>query len=134
MSRSRGTLKFPARKISATFLEFAEPLLAPLGPEAGEQEMEGALKIAFTVWNSVVYDAVQRGDRWVSQVRRLAKDAPDPGVSMLVEQMIARKRSLYGDDQRLIGKYEFVRSNGELRLRAEARSPDPPSCTPKPQP
>ena len=125
MARPGTRRKFPTRKISATFLEFAEPLLAPLGAEASEQEMEGALQIAFTVWNSVVYDAVQRGDRWVSQVRRLAKDAPDPGVSMLVEQMIARKRRLFGDDQRLIGKYEFIRANGELRFRAEARSPYP---------
>jgi hypothetical protein len=108
-------------------LDFAEPLLAPLGAAAAEQEMEGALQIAFTVWNAVVYDAVQGGDRWVSQVRRLAGNAPDPGVLMLVEQMIARKRSLFGDDQRLIGEYQFVRRNGELRLRAEARSPYPQS-------
>ena len=75
MSRPRTREKVPKRKISATFLDFAEPLLAPLGAEASEQEMEGALQIAFTVWNSVVYDVVQRGDRWVSQVRRMAGDA-----------------------------------------------------------
>ena len=125
MARPGTRPKFPTRKISATFLEFAEPLLAPLGADASVQQMEGALQIAFTVWNAVVYDAVQRGDHWVSQVRRLAKDAPDPGVLMLVEQMIARKRHLFGDDQRLIGKYEFVRSDGELRLWTEARSPYP---------
>ncbi|HVX15777.1 MAG TPA: hypothetical protein VHC22_31625 [Pirellulales bacterium] len=85
--------------------------------------MEGALQIAFTVWNSVVYDAAQGGSRWVSQVRSLAGKDPDSGVLMLVEHMIARKHSLFGDDQRLIGEYKFVRRRGALRLRAEARSP-----------
>ncbi len=127
MSRPRTREKVPTRKISATFLDFAEPLLAPLCAEASEQEMEGALQIAFTVWNSVVYDVVQRGDRWVSQVRRMAGDAPDPGVLMLVEHLIARKQNLFGDDQRLIGEYQLLRRQGELRLRAEARSPYPPS-------
>jgi hypothetical protein len=123
MSGPQTREKFPTRKISATFLDFAEPLLGPLGPKASEQEMEGALQIAFTVWNSVVYDAAQGGNRWVSQVRSLAAEAPDPGVLLLVEHMIARKRSLFGDDQRLIGQYKFVRRRGELRLRAEAKSP-----------
>ena len=123
MSGPQARAKFPTRKISETFLDFAEPLLAPLGPQASQQEMEGALQIAFTVWNSAVYDAVQGGSRWVSQVRNSAANAPDPGVLMLVEHMIARKRSRFGDDQRLIGEYEFVRRGGELRLRAEAKTP-----------
>ncbi len=61
--------------------------------------------------------------RWVSQVRHSAANAPDPGVLMLVEHMIARKRSRFGDDQRLIGEHKFVRRDGELRLRAEAKTP-----------
>ena len=35
---------------------------------------------------------------------------------MIVEHMIARKRSLFGDDQRLIGEYKFVRRDGEQRV------------------
>jgi hypothetical protein len=49
---------FPARKISVTFLEFAAPLLGPLGEAATNPEMEQAIEIAFTVWNAVVFDVV----------------------------------------------------------------------------
>lgn len=123
MARPQARQKFSTRKISATFLDFAEPLLAPLGAKASKQEMEGVLQIAFTVWNAVAYDAVQGGSRWVSQVRSLVAKAPDPGALLLVEHMIARKRSLFGDDQRLIGEYKIFRRDGEVRLRAEAKSP-----------
>jgi hypothetical protein len=115
--------KFSNRKISETFLDFAEPLLAPLGAEATEHEMEEALKIAFTVWNAVVFDAVNRNSRWVDQVRVLA--GLDPHFRPLIEQLVARKQTLFGDDHRLVGGYQLYRHHGELRLRAEARQPNP---------
>lgn len=122
MARAKTRTKFSNRKISETFLDFAEPLLAPLGAEATEHEMENALKIAFTVWNAVVFDAVDRSSCWVDQLRDLA--GPDPRVRAVVEQLVARKQSLFGNDHRLIGEYRLYRHHGELRLRAEARQPN----------
>ena len=110
-----------SRKISETFLEFAEPLWAPLGPAATEEEWEQALQIAFTVWNSLVFDVAQQSQRGVEQLRELASQ--EPGVGLLVERLIARKQNLFADDQRLIGKYGLHRRQGELRLWAEARQP-----------
>ena len=46
------------RKISETFLNFLSPILAMMGDQAGEAEIESALKIGFTVWNSMVLDVV----------------------------------------------------------------------------
>jgi len=43
-------------------LHYAEPLLDALGPDATDDQMEQPLKIAFTVWNAVVYETVN-GDR-----------------------------------------------------------------------
>jgi hypothetical protein len=123
MARPRTRGKFSNRKISETFLDFAAPLLDPLGAEATEHEMENALKIAFTVWNAVVFDAVRRSSRWVDQVRGLA--GHDPHVRAIIEQLIARKQNLFGNDHRLVGEYQFYRRHGELRLRAEARQPSP---------
>jgi hypothetical protein len=120
-ARTRG--KSSRRKISETFLEFATPLLAPLGNEATLDEMENSLKIAFTVWNAVVFDAVDRGSRWVDQLRDLS--GHDPCIRSLVEHLIARKQSLFAGDNRLIGEYRLYRQHGELRLRAEARQPKP---------
>ena len=123
MARARTREQFSNRKISETFLEFAAPLLDPLGVEATEPEMENALKIAFTVWNAVVFAAVDPRSGWLDQVRDLA--AHDPCVRALVEQLITRKQRRFGNDHRLIGKYQLVRRQGELRLRAEARQPHP---------
>lgn len=123
MARAKTREKVSTRKISETFLDFAAPLLAPLGADAPEQEMENALKIAFTVWNSVVFDAVNRSNHWVTQARELVSH--DPHIRELVEQLVARKQSLFGNDHRLVGEYRLYRHQGELRLRAEARQPNP---------
>ncbi len=121
MSNNSQRADFPDRKLSETFLHFAEPLLEPLGADATEQQMEEVLKIAFTVWNAVVYEAAKGETRFLDMVQKATASVPP--VATFVEEMIARKRKLFGDDQRLIGKYEFFRKNGELRFRAEARSP-----------
>lgn len=114
------TRSFPSRKISETFLDYASPLLDPLGLPTKEQ-MEQALKIAFTVWNSAVYDAVSGESHHLAQVRELA--AVNPIVAALIESMIQRKQELFADDERLVGKFTFVKSEGEWRLRVEARDP-----------
>lgn len=128
MARATTRKKSSNRKISETFLDFAAPLLDPLGSEATEHEMDNALKIAFTVWNATVFDAVDRSSDWLDQVRDLA--GHDPRVRALVEQLVARKKSLFGNDLRLIGKYQRFRRHGELRLQAEARQPNPGRSTP----
>ena len=92
-------------------------------PEATTDQMENALKIGFTTWNAVVYDAVNAKRRFVDQLRDLT--GHDPAISAFVENLIDRKRRLFGDDKRLIGNYQLYRKNGELRLRAEARQPTP---------
>ncbi len=78
--------------------------------------------IAFTVWNAVVYDTVDRSSRWVDRLRDYLA-GQDLRVQALVEQLITRKRSLFGHDHRLVGQYRLYHQGGELRLRAEARAP-----------
>jgi hypothetical protein len=121
MARARAREKSSQRKISKTFLEFAEPLWIPLGAEAKDQELEQVLMIAFTVWNTVVFDALDPSPQGVKQLRNLAGE--DPGIRAIIEQLIARKQSLFANDQRLIGEYRLNRRQGELRLWAEARQP-----------
>jgi hypothetical protein len=111
----------PHRKISEAFLDFASPLLDPLGAGATDDQLDQALKIAFTVWNAVVYETVNGNTRYVEMVRQLT--AHDMEMAAFTQQLIARKRQLFGDDHRLIGEYKLTRKDGELRLRAEARDP-----------
>jgi hypothetical protein len=42
---------------------------------------------------------------------------------VFVNSLIDRKRTLFGDDNRLIGEYKLFLKGREVRLRAEARSP-----------
>ena len=112
---------YPDTKISETFLRFAAPLTEPLGPAITKDQFEEALKIAFTVWNAVVYDAVAGNDQYISSVRGLTSG--DPTTAALIEGLIRRKEVEFGDDGRLIGEYTLRQKNGEWNLRAEARRP-----------
>ena len=118
---AKRALKFPDRKISETFLHFAEPLLQDLRPEAPERDADRALQIAYTVWNAVIFADVLKNHSHLNEVRRLIA-ATTQGTT-LVEQLIARKRALFGDDERLIGTYEVRRTKEGINVRADARDP-----------
>ena len=124
-SRQGANANFPDRKISETFLDFAAPLLEPLGPEPTQEQFEQALKLAFVVWNGVVYDTVNGNDHYLSEIRRLIAQVPQ-GKAML-DHMVTRKQERFADDHRLIGEYSLRREGNEFRLRAEARIPGPTS-------
>jgi len=121
MVKKSGSTWYPNRKISETFLAFAAPLLEAAGVKAGKRQVEEVLKIAFTVWNSVVYDTVNCNSHYVAQIRQLT--ANDPESSALMELMITRKKTMFSDDQRLIGEYKLTKKPDEWHLWAEAREP-----------
>jgi hypothetical protein len=112
---------FPEAKISETFLKFAEPILGNESSSLTAEEIEQALRIPFVVWNAVVYDTVHGNAEWVTRVREQV--AQDPQLTLLIDGLITRKQTQFGHDLRLVGKYEIVETNGEWRLRVEARSP-----------
>jgi hypothetical protein len=121
MAKSKPKLKFPDRKISATFLQFAEPLLDAHGPNLTEAQMEQPLRIAWTVWNAVVYADAGGNARILGGVR--TSTGHNPQLKGFIEALIDHKRTVFGDDHRLIGEYKLFRKDGEIRLRAEARDP-----------
>jgi hypothetical protein len=121
MARPKSKLTFPDRKISETFLQFAAPLLDAFEPVTSEAQMEQPLKIAWTVWNAVVYADIAGNSRILEGVRTSMER--DPESKELVESLVDRKRTLFGDDPRLIGEYKLFRKGGEIRVRAEARAP-----------
>ncbi len=117
--------KFPDRKISETFLHFAEPLLDAHGPRATLAQMEESLKLAFTIWNAVVFDDAVGDSHFIDGVR--SHTAHDCDLAAFVEFLIFRKRSVFGHDHRLVGEFKLRRNGGEWLLRAEARDPTPKS-------
>jgi hypothetical protein len=111
----------PDRKISETFLRFAAPILHDLPSEAPEQRAREALRVSFTAWNAVVFADVLNDHRYLNEIRRLTADKPES--ALLLEQLIARKRALFADDERLIGSWEVTRTEDGINLHADARDP-----------
>ena len=112
---------YPNRKISETFLDFAAPLIRDLPSEAPEQRAQKALEVSFTAWNAVVFADVLNDHRHLDEIRRLTADKPE--TALLMEQLIARKRALFADDERLIGTWDVTRTGDGINLRADARDP-----------
>jgi hypothetical protein len=122
MVKKKLEISFPDRKISETFLDFAEPLLRTAGAQITKDQFEKALKLAFTVWNSVVLDTVNSDSHFVTELKKYV--AEDVLSEALIQQMISRKKAMFGHDLRLIGEYKIMKEKGEWRLRAEARAPE----------
>ena len=123
MKAKQGRRAFPERKISETFLDFAAPLLSAVPNGADKWEYENVLKIAFVVWNAAVYADAKNDNRHLSEIRRLlGQDVPS---RLICEQMISRKRELFGDDHRLVGEHKITMEDGGFKLWAEARTPYP---------
>ena len=111
----------PDRKISETFLRFAAPILHDLPNDAPEQRAREVLQVSFTAWNAVVFADVLNDQRYLDEIRRLAAHKPE--TALLMEHLIARKRALFADDERLIGSWEVTRTEDGINLHADARDP-----------
>lgn len=116
---SKARSHFPDRKISETFLSFAEPLLQDLPAEGLVRHVESALSVAYTVWNAVILADALGEERYLADARHRMRI--DPAALVLVETLISRKRALFGDDARLIGTYEVRRTADGFNVRADAR-------------
>ncbi|MBN2294634.1 MAG: hypothetical protein JXM70_19550 [Pirellulales bacterium] len=123
MPKKSQLIGYPDRKISETFLHYAEPLLEVLGPDSPPEQMEECLKIAFTIWNAVVYEKTIGDTRYIDMLNESMES--DPEKMAILSSMIARKRQDFGDDHRVIGNYKLTSKGDELRLKAEARTPWP---------
>ena len=70
-----------------------------------------------------MYADATNDDRHLSEIRRLlGEDLPS---RLICEQMISRKRELFGDDHRLVGEHKITMEDGGFKLWAEARTPYP---------
>ena len=117
----RAAPRYPDRKISETFLDFAGPIIQDLPSEAPEHRARQALQVAFAAWNAVIFADVLKDSGYIDQIRHLTAGNPEAGL--LVEQMMARKREFFADDERMIGDWEVTRTADGINVRADARDP-----------
>jgi|ERR1035437_469981 hypothetical protein len=113
--------KYPDRKISETFLNFAAPLLDHVPSEALEHRTQQAFQMSFMAWNAVVFADVLNDRLHLDEIRRLTADNPE--TALFMEQLIARKRAFFADDERMIGTWELKRTEDGINLRADALDP-----------
>jgi len=118
---AKPTARFPDRKISETFQQFAWPVMQDLPADAPEHPARKALEVCFTVWNAVIFADLLKDNRHIEQIRNLTEHKPE--MHLLIEQLIARKRSLFAADERMIGNWEVTRTRDGINLRADARDP-----------
>jgi len=129
MTQQRRRLPIPNTKISETFLSFAEPILLTMPPNHTIHHVEKGLRLAYTVWNSVVYADATGVDRFLAELR--ARTAYDSATTAFIENLISRKRTIFGADERIIGEWYVSKTTDGFNLRAEAKIPhSPPSPTP----
>jgi hypothetical protein len=109
------------RKISATLLDFAKPILDLVDENTTEEDLSAGFMVAITVWNSMVFDEWFFGERCLDKVRSRLLKANKPRATHLLEILAERKKRFFSDDLRAIGHHSFSYKDGNLHLHAEAR-------------
>jgi hypothetical protein len=113
--------KMCQRKISETLIDFAKPFLDIVDKNTTEQEIAAGFVVAITVWNSMVFDQWWSGENCLDKVRSHLLKMNDPRGTHLLEILVERKRKLFPNDLRAVGRHSFTYKDGNLRLHAEAR-------------
>ena|ERR1700712_5286950 len=99
----------PARALSATLLEFGEPLLARLGDDAPLPVRKQCLQLVITVWNA----GAMATPRWgkaelLGQLEQtLAQPAITSATTDLLQQLLIRRQEYFGSDPRAVGDWEL---------------------------
>ena len=129
---SPGIKPWVGTKISATIIDFGEPLLAQLPPQASREQGEQVFNLIILFWNALVMER-----SWGQPEHRAAilAQLADPihGIPEALEafESLRCRHELprFVDDPRAVGEWRIrVTANGQWTLRCDARLP--PSLSP----
>ena len=118
----------PWPEMSATFADYARPIIEQLRPGYAPGQLSKALLIASGVWNAMV---AERGDvdRAVEFVTRiLAEETKQPvpdGLAVAIERLAVRKLGRFDDDDRIVTDVQVQRTGDQFRIHASSESPPP---------
>lgn len=102
----------PNTKISGTIMEFGRGLINTLPQDHSRQELEAAMKIIITVWNSLVLDKWQNSNK--NEAMLLETIANEPKLVQLeFKRLIKRKKKKFADDSRAVGEHWIREERGE---------------------
>lgn len=117
----------PARNLSETILEFAAPLLEPLGPVPEVDEARRAIELAINVWNFHVMASPLWGKPQYLADARTAMCGPRSSADLagLFELLAERRTSRFDTDPRLVGEWTLAPDgSGSHSLRCESKLPE----------
>lgn len=110
----------PAKKISQTLLEYAEPLMLMYSGECTKIELEAMLRMAVAAWNACVLDHWRQNGQQVAAVRQALANG-HPVQKAMIEMLIERKAQLFAHDVRAISNETVIVRDGAFIVSAEAR-------------
>ena len=83
------------RKISATLIDFAKPILDHIDEHTTQEDISTGLMVAVTVWNAMVFDKWWKEEENLNKVRSLILKSNDPQGTHLIEVLADRKRKYF---------------------------------------
>jgi len=110
----------PSRKISATLIDFAQPILKHIDENTTQKQVEKGLMLAVCVWNAIVLDLWKSENRCLEKIRSLFDETADPRCSKLIETLVERKRTRFAHDLRAISHFSVQLNQGTLHAHAQA--------------
>lgn len=120
----------PLRKLSETLLAFGEPLISQLGADAPLSVCKQGMQLVITVWNAGAMAMPAWGEpELVRQLEQtLAQTAIASPMRDLLQQMLVRRRELFGADPRAVGEWALVpQADAGWVLRCSAHLPAGPT-------
>lgn len=120
-SRSRGYSGgggYGGIKMSEVLLDFAEPMLRGFSLPEDREAFVAALKIAGLLWNEAVVPGPGGSKELYARLNDAMDGPPEPGMEKLFDAVIARRRLLYPDLDRIItGVHVSMDDDGRCTVR-----------------
>ena len=111
--------------VSKALMEFSRPLLDEMKPflkndDSDKKILENIFFITTVVWDALVLDKIEGGNKNVTELLLSAATGPD-GLDRQVDMLIKRKKRLFSDHKYLISDPNVRWENDQWILNATAR-------------
>ena len=111
--------------VSKILMEFSRPLLDRMGPfinnnNSDKMILENVFLVTTTVWNALVLDKSEGGNKYLTELLLRAATGPD-GMNTQVDLLIERKKKLFSEHMYTISDPNVRWEKDQWILNATAR-------------
>lgn len=112
------------QSLGEDILAWAEPFLDVTGGLT-EEDARVAIEVAVEIWNAMVLDARQGGERHLDALRQTVEDGgwPPPHI---FEGFVVRRRKEFASDLRLVDHFAVRTIDGKLAFHIAGKACDEP--------